>query len=293
MQRMFITEIASPVLWHFTTIENLISILEYDAFRLEDARTSYHKQDIMLTGYSSRHPYYFSTTRSKSSHDGYSRSLKHKSDIGCARIQLNGDKLNHIAHIKAADYHGKESTKYNDLSLKGHYIENFRKGYYKMSNIKNDKAYDGTEKEDTVWYRESMLENASKYIQRIDVLLYKNDDSLVEEIEDLCYDLNISVYFYDEEEAFNLQSNDYFDEDRYFQKRLNNAKKYIENGRSRYDVFDEINELQNGWIVRIGNKYNAMEGYNGDLVSDEWFDDYYDAEQALEKWLWKYENEDD
>ena len=272
VKRCLLSETASPVVWHWTTPENLLEILTGNEFILSDASQEYHTQNAKLTGYGDKRPYYFSTTRSKNSHDGYSNTLKKRSEVGAARIQLDGNKLNYTLHAKAGLYHSSKRKEYSDTSIKGHWTNTFVKGASKLSDIKKDEAPSQNEKEDTFWSTNETISNASKYIQRIDLLVYQKTE-LISDIENLCYDLDISLYLYDDEESFNLQSKNYFDEERQFQNRLQYVLNQIEKGTSRYYLFDNIDELPNCCdVVELQGRYNIF-NEDGDFVLDYWSED--------------------
>lgn len=280
VKRAVLTEMISPIIWHFTTIENTISILQDNEFKLSDAYERANGMDQALTGWSDKHTYFLSTTRSKSSHEGYSINLKKKSDIGAVRIELDGNKLNHIAHGKASNFHGKRDARYNDgTSIKGWYTQKFVDKTFSLEDIPNDNARGNNEKEDTVWYHKETIDNASKYIRRIDVLIYTKTDEM-QELEELCESYNIPCFFYDDEQSFNMQNDNYFDEERLFQKRLQEVMDKIENatgGFSPYYVFDDVIDVYNedssegGTLVELSGKWNIYDE-NSKWVSQEWYD---------------------
>lgn len=283
VSKSLLIESASPIVWHFTTPEAMVEILESDSFILSCADELGKQQNMNLTGYREKSPYYFSTTRSKNSHDGFSKMLKKKSSIGCVRIQLDGEKLNHNYHAKAGNFHGKDNQKYSDSSIKGRFTDNFTDGYYKLSDIKNDKAYAQDEKEDTIWSPTEEIQDATKYIQRIDVLVYESDNEFINELKEY-EDEGYPIYFYSDEDSFNAQNDNYFNGDELFEKRLKQALEDMYNGRSIFYIFDTVDEetFPGYTLLGLEGRYNLEDIETGDLVSDEWYENIDDLYQFIE-----------
>lgn len=84
---------------------------------------------------------------------------------GFVRLQLNGDKLNNIAHGKASDYFGeRDINPHHGKRVFYNAIDNNKKDYLKVLNKEN-------EKEDTLWYYKDTIPNFNKYIQRVDICI--------------------------------------------------------------------------------------------------------------------------
>lgn len=269
-------EIASPIVWHFTTVEAAINILENDEFVLsntDDPEKPWKTQNEKLTGYHESRPYYFSTTRSKSIYDGYSWTICHRDGIGGVRIQLNGDMLNNRLHAKAGNFHSKKTMQYSNNSIKGHYMNTFANKNASLKDIKTREITSQDEKEDTFWSPTEDIPNAIKYIQRIDVIVYRYNES-VEELYNLCEENGIPCFLYDDEQAFSLQSRNYYDEDKAFEKVLQQAMKDFDKGYSAYTCFDNIIDLDNGLqIFELQGRYNIFTE-DAEFVNDEWSSDY-------------------
>ena len=271
-------EIASPIVWHFTTVEAAISILENDEFVLsntDDPDMPWKDQNEKLTGYSEKRPYYFSTTRSKSVYDGYSWNLARQDNmngLGGVRIQLNGDLLNNTLHAKAANYHGRDNMK-NGSSDKGYEADMYANKQASIKNYKTDRIGSSNEKEDTFWSTKPTIPNAIKYIQRIDILVQRYSEE-IKQLEELCEEYGIPCHLYDDTDAYSIQSKKGFDEDSLFNKRLQQALKYFDDGYSPYTCFDNIEELPNGMhIYELQGRYNIF-APNAEFVNKEWSDDY-------------------
>lgn len=218
VSRTLLKEYASPVLWHFTYLDALRSILMSNSLMFSKSYANHFKLQG-ISGYSEKRPYYLYTTRSKNAFDGYSRTLHDDNDECYARIELDGDKLNNIVHAKASDYFG---TRYDAEEVELPYgkrsfynnLENSDRHKLFYNNIqdyyKDSEDVKSNEKEDTLWYNKPYLKNASKYIKRIDIMilsddfLMKNEDKFYE-IKDLCDKLGIPVKFYNDVDKFNLQ----------------------------------------------------------------------------------------
>lgn len=208
-----LNESVSPVVWHFCWFDAISSILRTDILRFSLSEVD-RNEHPGVTGYRKKTPYYLCTTRSKSSHEGYSRLVSHDNRDGYARIQLDGNALNTICHGKATDYFGTRDDK--DFFGKRAVQKRAENGTLgPVSDYKKVGSLIDNEKEDTVWYRYPQLPNAHKYIQRVDVLI-PNKESMKENMS-LCYVLKrnadrrgIPIYFYTDMTEFDRQSDKTF-----------------------------------------------------------------------------------
>ena len=139
-----LNEITSPVVWHFCWFDNLLGILQTNSFKLSKSNVD-REQFPGVTGFSSKRPYYFCTTRSKSSSDGYSDLVTNDNQEGFARIQFDGNALNNITHSKASDYFGERGEPHHGKRAFFNAIKNGKKQYLNIHNKEN-------EREDTIWY---------------------------------------------------------------------------------------------------------------------------------------------
>lgn len=178
----FLNEGLSKILYHFTYISNLISILKYNKFATSsnlgsnaDAKNDKGKF------------FFFSTQRTKGM-AGYG------SRHGTVAIVLNGEKLNQNFKGFPTDYWNwsKKRSDYKDINT---YIDVLKSSELE-DRIVTDKPY---------------IDNASNYIMEIHIeasndhrdLINKDD---VDEIVNLCNKHNIPVYFYTDENNFKLQN---------------------------------------------------------------------------------------
>jgi hypothetical protein len=123
---------ATKILFHYTTLDTLFSILNTDTFLLTPGVGSV-ADDI------GNHYYYMSLTRSRLG--GYhSKRL----NPGGVLLTLDGDKLNQRYKSKAIDYWGEESRKYKN-------------GAYEM--------------EDRLFSNEPIIKNARQYIKDVSILM--------------------------------------------------------------------------------------------------------------------------
>ena len=214
--RTLLKEQVSPMIWHFTYFDALISILEQNALKFQKAYANHY--DLPgITGYTSKRPYYLCTTRSRSSFDGYSRTLYDDNDEGYARIELDGDKLNSIVHAKASDYFGTREDDNEDFPYgKRNFYKELEKGRNKLyyntiqDYYKDSEDIKSNEKEDTLWYNKPYLHNANKYIRRIDIVIlsekfFMKNEAKFHRIKEMGDKLGIPIYFYNNVSDFDKQ----------------------------------------------------------------------------------------
>lgn len=202
-----INEIVSPVVWHFCWFDNLLGILRTNSFKLSKSNVD-REQFPGITGFSVKRPYYFCTTRSKNSSDGYSDLVTDDNQEGFARIQFNGNALNTIVHSKASDYFGERNAPEHGKRAFYNAIDNNKQEYLKTLNKEN-------EKEDTIWYYKDTINNINRYIQRIDVCVpniesLHDNKKILNEINNLSQNLNVPIFFYNDIKNFNMQNNKTF-----------------------------------------------------------------------------------
>jgi putative nucleotidyltransferase with HDIG domain len=177
----------TPIVYHFTTVNNLVQILEQNKM-LPSEVVIHHRDSVnepLRKGYSGEK--YISFSRTKSSNIGYATST-HMLDV---RMTFDGDKLNNNYYAKPFNY--GDSSVYDDNDKNKHKTKNFKDFEYE------DRLFlkDGTDG----------IKNISKYILRIDILTPSNPKyskiETIKEIIDFCKDLNIPLYIYDKRSNFN------------------------------------------------------------------------------------------
>lgn len=196
----FFLEGLSSILYHNTTTSNLVSILKDNTFQLStdlgtDSDAMYDRSDDK--------PFFLSTSRIK--YGGYARSI---SDNHLTCLVLNGRLLSQRFYGKPVDYWGSE------------YRPDTKSEYYLQNN----------ENEDRLFSSSDHIQNASKYINEIHIMLHKsyllmkydfdNFDKLsiseqntaiqfstyYQDILALCQVYNIPVFFYKNKSDFIVQN---------------------------------------------------------------------------------------
>ncbi len=157
-------------LYHFTTVNCLMSIIDEDKFicSVDD----YHND-----GY----PYYMSLTRKRSALDGYPQAMLSSNLV---RIIIDADALKSRYKIKSMDYG----------PAKWHAIK---------SNWKDKKAFDdnrdeimkqsGVESEDRAYIKDEVIQDFHKYIKGIHLDASKINKYQYEEIKRYCEKYNINL----------------------------------------------------------------------------------------------------
>lgn len=177
-----LTEGLSDILYHFTHISNLISILKYNRFATSSNLGS------TADSWKDKGRYYFFSTQRTKGMSGYG------SHHGTVAIVLDGRKLNQTYKGFATDY-WNWSKKMKDYSNKSDYIN----------------ALKSEENEDRIVTNKPYIDNASKYIIEIHVEAKENDREFMtkedmEAIIGYSKSYNIPVFFYDNERDFKLQN---------------------------------------------------------------------------------------
>jgi len=174
-----LSEGLSKILYHYTHISNLFSILKMNKFA-----TSSNLGSVADAWKSGGKNFFFSTSRTKGK-SGYGRNH------GTVAIVLDGEKLNQRYKGFPTDY-WNWSTKRSDYKSDNDYMDVLK----------------SKELEDRVVTDKPYIDNAKDYILEIHIQTssYRNfiDKGEVQEILSLAG--NIPVYFYDNENDFRLQN---------------------------------------------------------------------------------------
>lgn len=272
VNQTLLTEMLSPVVWHFCWFDALSSILRTNTFRLSESHVD--RETLPgVTGYSEKHPYYMCVTRSKNSGEGYSKIVSDDNREGYARIQINGDALNSVVHAKASDYFGNRND--GDIAGKRALYKGIEKGYYAgktVQDIQNRKygPVQDNEKEDTIWYYKPVIENVNRYIQRVDILIpteesMKENASLFNMLSRNANRLGIPLHFYTNIKDMDLQTDNTFD------VRTLNTSVTLEN-RNRMKP-KRIIRITEGQYRQFVNPFDRQDegvtySYNGDGTID-------------------------
>ena len=254
--KSYITEGVSPILYHLTDLPKTLSILDRNEFILSsDLGTG---ADRRYKGKKFK-PFFLSTSRVK--YGGYTRSWG-DDPYGClVNIVLDGVKLSHNLEGMSLDYWGPEWRK---PSMDTH------------TRLRND------ENEDRILSPKGLIEDASKYIKEIHIMLGKDniknikdrsaklndqdqdrvwkDIKTIGKITDLCHIYEIPYYIYDDFKAFQVQNKSKgikgFERNPYRNKIASLNELFTKN---------EISELSDAaQTVRYNMLYH---NWNGDFVS--------------------------
>lgn len=268
----------SDITYHFCTIKQCNNILQKDTFFLT---MSSNRADA----YDNKRLFYLSTQRGRSKDLGYAQA-----NHITARIQLDGAKLSQQYKGAPIDYWGSmgKQSYYNPI-----YDSSYGQG---LTNTR--KQHRNFEMEDRVFSYEPYIENASKYITRIDVLVdrdgnpeyTKNDryDAISTYI--LCSDMRIPFYCYDNKQDFNQMTDNTINSE--IEEMYNNSYDINYGERERGDmgfsrlskerriVFNEtmvlcnlINVLHGGYLYQDKDVYkfisNVLKKYGLENTSNK------------------------
>ena len=137
----FLNEGISDIVYHFTSTTNAQHICKSDSFELTGSLGTDSEEEHAPKG----KPYYFSTTRMK--HARFTVNGVYNNDV---IYELDGTKLRYNLSGKAMDYWDEDMRKYS-------------KGSY--------------EAEDRIYSSKSTINNASKYIKSIHILIKSDGDT--------------------------------------------------------------------------------------------------------------------
>jgi hypothetical protein len=183
LYEQFINEGVSSKAYHFTNTHRLQQILETNSFNLTPVFGTKSDSEI-----NNNKLYAFSLTSSRHSDVGYAQSLPKDRLV---RITIDGRKITDNNQSKRVDYWQRpkdpKDPMYNDtFSPKG-------KSLYKHIARQD-------ELEDRILSDNNTIENADKYITKIEVLNGKTEE--LENIKYHCNELEISFFAYDTQKYF-------------------------------------------------------------------------------------------
>lgn len=159
-----ISESLTPIVYHFCDLNALYGICTYNKFILTSSNTN--KSDINLSKRGEyQYPYYICFSRTKSPDVGYpsQRLLKSNSWQVClVRLEIDGEKLNYLYKAHPVNYY------VNDDDPK---IQVYSQGLNKNVDYKQIARQQMYEYEDRLLSNRPVINNANKYIKRIDILI--------------------------------------------------------------------------------------------------------------------------
>jgi hypothetical protein len=177
-QAPMLSEGLSDILYHFTYVTSLISILKYNKFATSSNLGSNADQ------WKDKGRFYFFSTQRTKGMSGYG------SHHGNVAIVLDGRKLNYTFKGFATDY-WNWSKKMTDYKTLRDYTQ----------------ALQSEEHEDRIVTNKPYIDVANKYIIEIHVLVNENEDKdRLIEVDSLCKGYNIPVFFYNDDSSFKLQN---------------------------------------------------------------------------------------
>jgi hypothetical protein len=189
LYEQFINEEVSSKAYHFTNTNRVQQMLMTNSFNLTPVFGTKSDSEI-----NNKKLYAFSLTSSRHSDIGYAQSI---SKQWLVRITVDGRKLTDNNQSKRVDYWQRskdpKDPMYNDThSPKGD-------GLYKLVSRQD-------ELEDRILSDNNTIENANKYITKIEVLNGKTED--LENIKFLCEGLEIPFFAYDTQKYFDASVED-------------------------------------------------------------------------------------
>lgn len=278
--KKILSEGISTTTYHFTSLQSCIDILRLNSFNLT---LSSNKSDA----YDNKRLFYLSTQRSRNKELGYAGHLG-----SCVRIQLDGKKIMEKYTGKPIDYWasmGKQSY-YNP-----EYDSTYGKGFGRVKQ-----THHNFEMEDRIFSYEPTIQNASSYINRIDVYIdgLQNRINIEKDYAISIYVLSvrndIPVYIYNNLKDFNMMTNnvinneikdlykndfharkemEYKDYDRYkiskdFQVQNKNVEilKHVLNVLSNGKIFDGSNDSYA--LINKTLKQFGLEKYVAPVIND-------------------------
>ncbi len=183
LRESLLLEGVSEITYHFTKTNKAIKILETNKINLTPAFGTPSDSSI-----NKNKLYYLSTTSSRSSDIGYAASLS-KDDL--VRITLNGRALSNNYEVTRVDYWQRSKNPDSYQTPGG---DNTGKGFYKQISRQD-------ELEDRLISDENEIKPVNKYTIMIEVL--NGEQEQIEYMKQLCINLNIQFYAYDDERYFN------------------------------------------------------------------------------------------
>ena len=258
--RDILKENVTDIVYHFTTLEGLIYIINDDAF------------ESKLFGKNGM--FKFSFTRQRSSEVGYGSynnlASLHKEEMNrcLVRLTIDGRELGYNYKSVPYDFFGDSNPTYKEKMTKG-----------------NETAYTRVESEDCVLSRNSTIPNALRYIMKIDILFRPNFHDEGRWFDEYYHEL-------DELNELGVNASVFFDENEF--NKLNGKGMSIESAmyemqEIQYDFCgeeEEIYESINNGVIFPNSKVRNEDGslkvmYRGDSKQIDSFDREYSSSSNL------------
>lgn len=191
--KKIISERITDKTYHFTSFPSCINILKNNQFRLTLSSNS-------VDSYDRKRLFYLSTQRGRNKEIGYAGHIG-----SCIRIEINGYEMSQKYNGKPIDYWGTMG--------KQAYYNPENASIYGTGFTNSKKTHHSFEMEDRIFSYEPTIENASKYISRIDVYLSGMRKDLADKEKDeaitiliLSKRLSIPVFVYNDMKDFNFMT---------------------------------------------------------------------------------------
>ena len=154
-----LNESAVDLEYHYTTLQNLISMMATDTFNLTDSKGEEGRKG----------DYYMSLTRMRSNAEGYGYGLRETSPL--IRIELDGRLLNNIRNVDITPY---DYIYANYEHFKEEWGDDLKRGRGRTDGGESNEA------EDSLTLRDGsdQIVDASNYINRIDIFLGNHVDNI-------------------------------------------------------------------------------------------------------------------
>lgn len=182
-QEALLKETITDIIYHFTSIFNAYEIVQTDTIYLQTPLGS--NSEYMGT----KQLFFLSTTRQRSTEFGYSQKYKNNG----VRITLDGTILGNSFKGKAINYWGKEMGKHS---------------YYRgKKDFLTKQHHSDNESEDRIFFYSPKLENAHRYIKRIDVIISPNNEKqIITAYNMLMSKFSNMIFVYENTKDFNEQN---------------------------------------------------------------------------------------
>ena len=246
INNFLLNEALTDIVYHFTSLDTLLKIIDADAFYLPSSYGSF-SDDL-----DKKKKFYMSLTRQKNSKLGYSRSNP-------VRITLDGNLLNYRFKGKPINYWGASMGKNSYFANPSAYGTGDKIDYYQSN----------TENEDRLFSNEPVIYNFHKYVKRIDVLIDRENENDMEYGKNFVYSkFRKLIHVYDNEDDFNKQPEDDINGIFEFDGRRNNSR--IISNRAEYDILEVIYFMS---VIENIN-YNELKKYSAMKLKEYGLDKY-------------------
>lgn len=227
--KKIISERINDKTYHFTSFPSCINILKNNRFNLTMSSNA-------SDAYDNNRLFYLSTQRGRSKDIGYAGHLG-----SCIRIEINGYEMSQKYSGKPIDYWGNMG--------KQAYYNPENASIYGTGFTNSKKTHHGFEMEDRIFSHTPTIENASKYISRIDIYLSGQRKDLAEKEKDEAITIlilakrnSIPVFVYNNINDFNFMSKNNINSEleQLYKDNFQSKTKIDYRDYDRYKISDEM-----------------------------------------------------